>query len=695
MTQRYVVQCALNAPAPVRFAASELARYMQAAFGVDIATGTARQTPKLQIRLVSEQEQGSPPRPLSLTGRLRPIKPALAPLPGVDAFLWRVSDGELSIAGTNGRSALYGVYDALEDLAGCRFCGPHSEDEVIPSKPAAELATVLDRPLERFEQAAMAYRGRSTGMFLEMEEVSQVVREVDWMAKRRLNLLLIDMLSAQDGYGWQKLAQRSTTNMTGEVWAALKAQVFPELKRRGLLLCPGLHGFYPLLLPVDLYAEKHPEWYALREGRRVGGFRKIATDMSGGPAPDGCYQFCTTNPDARAAFLDNMVRFLDENPEIDLIQPCPEDGLDNWCECPQCSKQSVGDRQMDLDNAIAERVRQVRPQMRVLPLVYGSHLAPPEHVLPAEGTDIGFSAWGRDYAYSATDERTYECQFHPLSPRELLEQWAKLCDEVGAGLLIHSKFMRFEHLDYRLLPLPHVQTDMRFYQRIGVDGMDYHVGEKGWWVKNLNSYMAAELTWDPDQEVDDLIEDYFLHYWQDLAADARMVADLINAANPDLSYWANIGGGANIDKPPLTSQKRREHRQSINAAMTKYPQAIKLIEEMRSKLANSPHLSRRVRLLRAATTAAYQLAQIHAELLAADELVAAAQELDLKGVSVHLQRAQEAVARAAAVLATATTYQTPALMRQGVLWQETLAVKNIWPSVIETWQSYIQQQGDH
>lgn len=693
MTQRYVVQYALNAPAPVRFAASELARYLQAAFGVGITTGTTGQTPQLQIRLVSEQEQGSPPRPLSLDGRLRPIKPALAQLPGVDAFLWQASAGELSIAGTNGRSVLYGVYDALEDLAGCRFCGPHSADEVIPTKPAAELAAVLARPRERFEQAAMVYRGRSTGMFLELEEVAQVVREVDWMAKRRLNLLLIDMLSAQDGYGWQKLAQRSTTNMTGEVWAALKAQVFPELKRRGLLLCPGLHGFHPLLLPVDLYAEPHPEWYGLREGRRVGGFRKLATDMSGGPAPDGCYQFCTTNPDARAAFLDNMGRFLDENPEIDLIQPGPEDGLDNWCECPQCRKQSVGDRQMDLDNAIAERVRQVRPQMRVLHLVYGSHLAPPEQVLPAEGVDIDFSAWGRDYAYSVTDERTYECQFHPLSPRELLEQWAKLCDEVGAGLLIHSKFMRLEHLSYRLLPLPHVQTDLRYYQRIGVDGMDYHVGEKGWWVKNLNSYMAAELTWDPDQEVDDRIEDYFHHYWQDLAADARMVADLVNAANPDLSYWANIGGSANINKPPLTPQKRREHRQSINAARANYPTAIEVIEGMSAKLTNASHLSRRVELLRAATTAAYQLAQIHAELLAADELVAGTEGMDHGGVSVQLQQAQKAVTRAETALVTATTYQTPALMPQGVLWQETLAVKNIWPSIIETWQSYIRQQG--
>src|SRR6185312_2757400 len=97
--------------------------------------------------------QAEQPLTLELPPRIRPVRPTHAVTPGVDAFFWRTRNGKVTIAGTNPRSVLFGVYDLLEEF-GCRFYGASPDDEVVPR--------LADRPFaheaERFEQATFPFR---------------------------------------------------------------------------------------------------------------------------------------------------------------------------------------------------------------------------------------------------------------------------------------------------------------------------------------------------------------------------------------------------------------------------------------------------------------------------------------------------------------------------------------------------------
>ena len=513
-----------DAPEPVRFAAAELGNYLRRVSPVEPTVAVAPAGAWDQLELRVGRASGSPaalgPLAPELATRVRPVPAAHAVTPGVDAFLWRTGGGWLSLAGTNGRSVLFAAYDVLEEL-GCRFYGLQPEDEVIPNLTADELFGFLSTPAEVFEQATFPYREHD---LLEMVDLATTVREVNHIARLRMNVFLFSF----DDF----LLNR-------ELWQVVRRQVIPEIVRRGLLVGVGEHGAYPLLLPPERYAAEHPDWYVERQGQRRPGFR-VYDERTG--ALVGRYQFCTEHPEARAAFLDNLEQFLRDNPEIQVLYPCPED-VAEWCGCPRCSAIPVSERYMSLDNAIAERAARVRPGIRVIHLVYANHIEPPEAARPSPHLDVDFAPWGRDFRipFSALGPGS-PVHYMPAGVppyTELADRWAAICRETGAGFIKHCKWMRYRWLTFRLLPLPHLQADLRHFRGLGAGGFDFQMEQEGFWVKHLNSYVVARLAWDLEQSLDGLLDDYFHRYWGSLGPAIHEVYDDLARALPDLRYARN------------------------------------------------------------------------------------------------------------------------------------------------------------
>ncbi|MBN2309961.1 MAG: hypothetical protein JXR94_13385, partial [Candidatus Hydrogenedentes bacterium] len=121
----------------------------------------------------------------------------IAPLDlGVDTDAYRIKSAKqegrqfLFLAGGNGRSTLYAVYDFFERRAGCRYFW---DGDIIPKQAAIDMAR-----LDIAESPRFAYRGiryfahRSLDRFqAEHWGPAQWEREIDWLLKKRLNLFML------------------------------------------------------------------------------------------------------------------------------------------------------------------------------------------------------------------------------------------------------------------------------------------------------------------------------------------------------------------------------------------------------------------------------------------------------------------------------------------------------------------------
>ncbi len=106
-----------------------------------------------------------------------------------DEYRIRSTDKGLEIAGANGRSVFYAVYDFLERRAGCRWFW---DGDVVPRREEIPLEGLDVREKSRFEYRAIRYfahRGLSRFQ-AEHWGKKEWTREIDWCLKRRLNCFM-------------------------------------------------------------------------------------------------------------------------------------------------------------------------------------------------------------------------------------------------------------------------------------------------------------------------------------------------------------------------------------------------------------------------------------------------------------------------------------------------------------------------
>src|SRR5207253_3632957 len=88
---------------------------------------------------------------------------------------------------------------------------------------------------------------------------------------------------------------------------------------------------------------------------------------------------CTSNPQAVDYLINNFLAYVKARPESQIYDFWPPDGA-KWCACAECGKLGTpSDRQAILVRQVQERVRAVRPDLRLEIIAYAAALAPPEH----------------------------------------------------------------------------------------------------------------------------------------------------------------------------------------------------------------------------------------------------------------------------------------------------------------------------
>ncbi|MFO1021836.1 MAG: DUF4838 domain-containing protein, partial [Planctomycetales bacterium] len=485
----------------LHFAAKELVRYLkqmtQDRLEISISRNT-RQKPGATVQVVGQKRNAED----------FAQAPVIASGDGFDpdAYAIRAADGVLRITGAGERAVLYGVYDVLERL-GCRWFGPNLE--FVPTTAKIHLESLDVR-----EQPAFKWRG--------LELISgSTPGIVDWMAKLRFNV------------AWPEAYVPKSDLTPAE--DLMLAGAIPQMRERGMTIFWGGH-ILPSLMPVDKY-KLHPEYFALIKGQRL----KPDEDLQ------NRNQLCISNPETLRLLTENTVQFLRNHPWVDVLFLWAGDTT-QWCECDKClallpepnraSPFGGLDRSLlytRMVKVVSEGVHKALPERRIA----FNHYYNLEN-LPTDKTGkVLEDSLPPKYVLSAVDDY-HQCNRHSFADATCLrgkriEPIARMWNRYYPESVSWSYYFAWNFtLGLPISEVHKIPEDFRFLRKLGVRGMVDNVSLEPHtlhWFNNLrNFYIYGKAAWNPDLDVDAVLQDFDRHFYGPAAESMTQAWSLIGEA---------------------------------------------------------------------------------------------------------------------------------------------------------------------
>ncbi len=318
------------------------------------------------------------------------------------------------------------------------------------------------------------------------------------------------------------------------------------------------HSFFSIV-PPQTHFRDHPEYFALVNGKRV--------DNT---------QLCLTNPDVLRLTVEHLRAKIRERTDLRYWSVSQNDTGGN-CQCPTCK--AIDDREGTPMGSLLEFVNKVAaefPDRIVSTLSYQYTRRPPKTLKPAPNVHIMLC--------SIECNRSRPIGEDPSSAsfREDVQRWAQLTDNV----FVWDYVIQFSNLVSPFPNLRVLQPNMRFLAANHARGMFAQGNrEVRGEFADLRSYLLAKLEWNPDGNVDALIDDFLGGVYGPAAKPLRRYIDQMHEA------LAESGAGLSIFGSPQDGAKGYLSEANLNAYRALFDEAEKLV-------ANRPDLLERVRIAR-------------------------------------------------------------------------------------------------
>lgn len=368
----------------------------------------------------------------------------------------------------------YAVTTFLEDKLGVRYLWPGDLGKVAPRQETITVADFQHRFTPKLAQRrirSMSYHDRLQAG-LDNLNFTKADYERSMIDAQRT------ATESPDWFGWQRLG--GTLNMSGG------------------------HAFTQMWAK---FGKDHPEWFALQhDGSR---------DQS--QNPDRA-QLCVSNTELIAAIAKEKIEELNKNPNLLGVGIGPNDGgRPAFCSCPKCEALdaakgrkvmlwdfnkgtrrdfehvSLTDRMVFFWNAIAERVAKTHPDKFLVVDAYSVYAAPPVERKLHPNLVVRFAPLD----YHAEDYR-----------QESLKEW-DAWSKAAKRIYFRPNLMLAGRRDG--MPLLYVHKfakDFRYLAGHGMMGTDFDSCCHNWATQGLNYYVVARLHWDPEQDVNAIVDDY-------------------------------------------------------------------------------------------------------------------------------------------------------------------------------------------
>ncbi len=275
----------------------------------------------------------------------------------------------------------------------------------------------------------------------------------------------------------------------------------------------AVHTFYPLMPPSEFY-DKHPEYYSLIEGKRI---HERA-------------QLCLTNPDVLKIITERIKKRMHESPEY-LIYDVSQNDWHNPCQCDRC--QEIVKREGSESgliiwfvNQVAEAVEKEFPDKFIGTLAYQYTRTPPKSIRPRNNVVVRLCSIECCFAH---DFKT--CPENQSFLNDL-KKWSSLAPH----LYIWDYVVNFSHY---VMPYPNfkvlqsnIQT-LRENNSIGIMEQAAYQS-RGGEFSELKAYLISRLLWNPDGDVEKVINDFMYGYYGRAGKFVREYFDLIqNRVTPE------------------------------------------------------------------------------------------------------------------------------------------------------------------
>ena len=268
----------------------------------------------------------------------------------------------------------------------------------------------------------------------------------------------------------------------------------------------AVHTFYPLMPPTEFY-KKHPEYYSLINNKRI---HEEA-------------QLCLTNPDVLKIITQRIKKRMRESPEY-LIYDVSQNDWDNPCQCEKC--QAIVKREGSESgviiwfvNQVAEAIEKEFPDKYIGTLAYKYSRKPCETIHPRKNVVVRLCS--------------IECCFsHDIKscPRnksflEDMQGWSA----IAPNLYIWDYVVYFQHY---IMPYPNIrvlQPNIKTFQENNSIGIMEQAAyqSRGGEFAELRSYVISRLLWNPDCNVEDVINDFMHGYYGRAGKYVRQYFDLL------------------------------------------------------------------------------------------------------------------------------------------------------------------------
>jgi len=257
-----------------------------------------------------------------------------------------------------------------------------------------------------------------------------------------------------------------------------------------------VHTFHRFM-PAGAFYDTHPEYYALRNGKR------LAT------------QLCLTNPDVLAIVTDSVAAYFKRYPDADIISVSQDDNT-LYCQCENCAaidreEGSASGSMIRFVNSIAEQF----PDKTISTLAY-QYTRKPCKTRPAANVMVTLCSIECDRSKPIEEG----CSDFAAD----LQGWKQL----SGNIRIWDYTTQFTNF---LAPFPNMHTlgpNIRFFSSNNAKWIfeqhSYNPSE----LFELRSYLTAKLLWNPEMDTDELISEFTDAYYEEAGSYIKDYIDIIH-----------------------------------------------------------------------------------------------------------------------------------------------------------------------